>query len=190
MRVFLLVLGSLAPLASAWGIELQQLLGQLAQKRQGHATFVETRYLAILAEPIKSSGTLSFQSPARIEKITLEPKRESLVLDGDNLSAERGGKTMSVDLKSHRQVLSFVEAIRGVLMGDIVLLQQEYRIELSGNEDRWNMILVPQDRQLAEAVKEIRIGGGGGQVRSVEYLQRDGDRSVMQITPDAEGGGK
>jgi outer membrane lipoprotein-sorting protein len=180
------VLAALSPLAPAFGLELEQLLTQFAQVKERHATFVETRYLAVLDRPVKSSGTLAFRSPSRMEKITLEPKPESLLLDGDALSMRREGKTITVDLKSHRQVLSFVEAIRGVLMGDISLLQQTYEIELSGGDDDWSMLLIPRDRQLAEAVKQIRIGGGGGQVHSIEYVARDGDRSVMQIVPDSE----
>jgi len=172
-----------APLTRSHAFDARELLDELAQSKQGRATFVETRYLAVLDRPVKSSGILSFHSPARFEKTTLEPKPETLVLDGDTLTVTRGGRTSAVDLRSHAQVLSFVEAIRGVLLGDIQLLEHAYRIQMSGSEESWQMLLTPQDKQLATAIKQIKIGGGGGQVRTLEYAERGGDRSVMRIDP-------
>jgi len=181
-----LIIGLTSLTGQAASMELQQLLGDLAQKKQGHATFVESKYLAVLEQPVRSSGTLSFQWPARVEKITLEPKPESLVLDDRTLTVRRDGKTLTFDLNGHQQILSFVAAIRGVLMGDLELLERDYKIELSGSEESWVMRLTPQDQQLAEFIKEIKIGGGRREVHSIEYLQRDGDRSVMKIEPTSE----
>lgn len=176
------ILWLVAPLAPAYAFDAEQLLAELAQNKQGQATFVETKYLAVLERPIKSSGTLSFQSPARIEKNTLEPKREVLVLDGDTLTVTRDGRTMTVNLRDHAQVLSFVEAIRGVLLGNVQVLDQVYKIQVSGNEANWRMVLTPRDAKLASMIKEIRMGGGR-QVRSVEYVEPNGDHTVMQIDP-------
>ncbi len=122
------------PLTPARGFDADQLLAELAQNKQGQATFVETKYLAVLDRPIKSSGILSFESPARIEKDTLQPKREVLVLDADTLTVTRDGRTMTVNLREHAQVLSFVAAIRGVLLGDAQLLEQVYKIDAAGVE--------------------------------------------------------
>jgi outer membrane lipoprotein-sorting protein len=186
-RVFLpLALGAVlwlvAPVAPAYAFDAEQLLAELAQNKQSQATFVEMKYLAVLDRPIKSSGTLSFQPPARIEKNTLEPKPELLVLDGDTLTVTRDGRTMTVNLRDREQVLSFVEAIRGVLLGNVQLLEQIYKIQVSGSEANWHMVLTPRDAKLASVIKEIRMGGGE-QVRRVEYVEANGDHAVMQIDP-------
>ena len=183
LRVCVPLLLLSAPLSASQAFDAQQLMAQLAQSRQGRATFVETKYLAVLDRPIRSSGTLAFQAPARFEKSTLEPRREVLVLDGDILTVTRDERTMTVDLRDHAQVLSFVEAIRGVLLGNAERLEQLYRIELSGTEAAWNIVLTPRDPKLAGLIKEVRMGGGSGQVRSVEYLEPGGDHSLMRIEP-------
>jgi hypothetical protein len=175
------------PTRYALALDAQELLSEFARKKQGHASFVETKYLAILDRPVTSSGTLSFAAPSRIEKITLEPKPESLILDGQELRLIRDGKALTVDLQRHAEVQSFVQAIRGVLMGDLQLLQNAYLLQLSGAEQNWELQLVPRDARLGEVIKQIKIGGGHGQVRRIEYLQRDGDRTVMNIDPAPEG---
>jgi hypothetical protein len=174
-------------LAPARAFDAEQLLGGLAQSKKGQASFVEMKYLSVLDRPIRSSGTLSFQAPARIEKDTLEPKREVLVLEGDSLTVTREGRTITFNLRDHAQVLSIVEAIRGVLLGNVQVLEQVYQIEVTGDEARWHMVLTPRDAKLASVIKEIRMGGGA-QVRSVEYVEPNGDHSVMQIEPLPDSG--
>ena len=179
----LAMLASLGAMAPACALDTQGVLALLAQTRQGQAKFTETKHLAMLERPVKSTGTLSFQAPSHLEKITLEPKPESVVLEGDNLSITRNGKTLRVNLRSHPQALAFVEAIRGVLLGDFQLLDQGYTTQLGGNEANWVLVLRPKDKQVSDAIQQINVGGQNGWVRSIELVQADGDRSVMQIEP-------
>src|SRR4051812_34487838 len=62
-----------------WGIE--QLMQRLSQVKSARATFVERKHLRVLNAPIESSGTLVYTAPGYLEKITLKPRPESLVLD-------------------------------------------------------------------------------------------------------------
>ncbi|MFT3760282.1 MAG: hypothetical protein QM748_15965 [Thauera sp.] len=54
---------------------------------------------------------------------------------------------------------------------------------MSGDADDWTLSLHPSDPQIAEFVLRIDVSGSGGQVTTIEYLQADGDRSSMRITP-------
>ncbi len=79
-----------APALAAW--DLQQLMDSLAQNKSGRATFVETKRLAVLSKPIESSGELLYTAPDKLEKRTLKPKPESMIVDGDALIVERGSQ--------------------------------------------------------------------------------------------------
>jgi len=54
---------------------------------------------------------------------------------------------------------------------------------LSGTSDKWVLTLLPSDQKIAAIVQRITVSGQKNQVRSIEYLQADGDRSVMTIEP-------
>jgi outer membrane lipoprotein-sorting protein len=178
-----LVLLLLTVMAEAWAFDAQTLLQQMGQQKQGQAKFTELKYMAILDRPVKSSGQLAFQAPSRIEKITQEPAPESLVLDGETLTFIRAGKQVVIQLRSYPQVLAFVEAIRGLLLGDYQLLENTYRIDLTGGAEQWRMILTPRERRLSDVIKQIKINGGHGKLSAIEYVQNDGDYSVMKIEP-------
>src|SRR4030065_923832 len=80
----------ISPVVQAAPLSIAQLMAGLAKNPQGAATFTETKTISILEQPIESSGELLFIAPARLEKSTLKPKPETLVLDGDTLPLERG----------------------------------------------------------------------------------------------------
>ena len=56
------------------------------QGPRGEGKFVERKYLAMLTAPLDFSGTLVYTAPGRLEKNTLAPKPERLVLDQDKLT--------------------------------------------------------------------------------------------------------
>ncbi|MCL2344768.1 MAG: outer membrane lipoprotein carrier protein LolA [Desulfobulbus sp.] len=181
---FLACLPLFALPAWAEGWQPAQLMELLAQKKTGKATFTEKKTIGILDQPVVSSGKLSFTAPDKLEKITLTPQRESLLLDGDTLTIERQGKQpMTVNIKNHPEAAMFIESIRGTLAGDLSALERFYRVELSGAPDHWQLKLTPRQEDAGTVFSSIRIAGSQADVKTIHLEQRDGDQSVMTITP-------
>jgi len=86
-----------------------------------------------------------------------------------------------LDLKAYPQLLPFVESIRATLAGDRVALERAFRVEYAGNLERWTLLLVPRESQIAATVSQVRIDGSGDHLRHVEIRQEDGDRSLMTL---------
>ena len=183
MRRALLLMAALAAATPAMAWDLQELMRDLARHPGGRAHFVEKKTLALLDKPLVSSGELLYQPLARLEKRTLQPKAELLVLDGDTLRMERGKHKLSLRLSEQPQVMAFVDSLRGTLTGDLKALESHYKLHLSGSRERWTLDLLPDDQAIAAFVLRITFTGSGDRVDSIQYLQADGDRSVMSIEP-------
>ncbi|MDD2769442.1 MAG: outer membrane lipoprotein carrier protein LolA [Methylococcus sp.] len=181
LLVFFLALSGLSPIlgAEAWG--LGPLMQALAANPAGRAEFAEKKFVSVLTEPVESSGELSFAAPDRLEKRTLTPISERLVLEGDRLSLERGSERRSVGLDEYPEVSALVGSIRSTLMGDRAALEKVYRLSLNGDARRWELLLVPQAPAMADLVAYIRIGGTQARIERVEIHQPGGDYSVMTI---------
>ena len=170
------------PTHAASTLTLDDLMRTLAQRGPENARFVEKKYLAVLDnKPIESSGELRYAPPNRIEKKTLKPKPESLIVEGDQAIVERNGQRMTLRLSAYPDIAPFVDSIRGTLAGDRNSLERVYRLELSGDAERWTLLMLPSDQKLATIVQRIDVAGNRDQVRSIAILQGDGDRSVMTI---------
>lgn len=180
--LLILLASCCAPLAHAaedW--DVARLMETLSRTRSSEARFVERKFIALLDQPVESSGELTYVAPDRLEKRTLKPKAESMILDGNTLTLERGGRKRSLPLSDYPEVGAFVESIRGTLSGDYSALQRSYGIALEGNASRWVLTLTPNAPRMAQIIQKIRIAGSQGEVTSIEVFQADGDRSQMSI---------
>ena len=169
--------------AMAGDVKLPELMQLLAQQKSGKASFVEKKYIGIVDKPVESSGELAFTAPNKLEKRTLKPALESLVLEGDSLTIDQADKRrFTVSLQEHPEVSAFVESIRGTLAGDRTALEKYYTVAVTGPMEKWQLQLIPTQARMAQVISRIRISGAHASVKTIEFEQADGDRSEMFIT--------
>ncbi len=164
---------------SNWNLD--RLMATLAQNKSGRARFVETKYLAIAAQPVESSGELVFVAPDHLEQRTTSPKPEDLVVDGDKLTVDRNDHKYTLALANYPQLAAFIESIRGTLSGNRYALEQAYKVTVTGHGDDWSMTLVPIESQMLKVVSTITLAGTRDTLHSVTISQADGDHSVMKL---------
>ena len=163
--------------------DLDAVMGLLATRQHGRVEFIEQQFLSVLKRPIESSGELRYEAPDRLEKRTLKPRTETLVLSGGILTVERAHSRRVTDLHAYPQVLPFVESIRATLAGDRGALERVFHLDFAGNLERWSLVLVPLDSKVKQAITQVRIDGMRDQLQRVEIRQPDGDRSLMTLRP-------
>lgn len=185
LRLLGLLLGSLLSFGShaenSW--DLDQLMQTLAATQNGHASFIEKKNIAILDRPVESSGELFYTAPDRLEKKTLKPKPESMVLDKDKLVVEQRGKKHILSLQSYPEIAAFIDSIRGTLAGDRKALEKTYKLSLTGDQKDWKLSLLPLQDKMKKVVTNIHITGSDNLLQTIEIKQADGDSSLMTITP-------
>jgi outer membrane lipoprotein-sorting protein len=185
----LLVLGGLAlPCAAleanADPAAFEQLLQRLSARRHGHVAFTEVQRLSILDQPLHSSGELRYDAPDRLEKRTLEPRAEVLLLENGMLTMERGHRRRSVALREVPQAAPFIESVRATLAGDRAALERYFTVQFHGDLDQWTLELTPADASLRRSVRRISITGAQDRIRTVEIDQSDGDSSTLTLGAD------
>ena len=174
-----LLLSSQISHAATWDID--QLMHSLAQTRSAHTRFVEKKSIAILELPIESSGELFYSAPDRLEKRTIKPKPENMLVEGDSLRIERGRQKYRLQLQDYPELAAFIDSIRGTLAGDRKALERSYQLSLEGGATNWTLQLVPNNTRMQQVITRIRIAGVHDEVRSIEITQADGDSSQMRI---------
>ena len=171
----------LAGAADAASPELEQVMTALAARQHGHVTYTEHQYLAVLDRPLESSGELLYDAPDRLEKRTLKPKPESMVLERGVVTVQRGRRKTVLNLRDYPQILPFVESIRATLAGDASALERIFTLTFTGSFDDWQLALVPRDEKLKGTVSQVLLQGRRDDILTVETRVADGDRSVLTI---------
>lgn len=175
----------LAPLAAAASdpVGLDQLMHLLAQQQHAQADFDEQQYLAVLTRPLLSSGTLIYDAPDHLEQRTLQPRRQTMVLDHGLLTLQVGRHRRSVALADYPQLAPLIDSMRATLAGDRAALEQGFKVQLSGALESWQLQLEPRAPQLAADVRDIIIDGTQAQIVEVRVRQSNGDHAVLHIRP-------
>lgn len=167
--------------AADWA--LPDLMQLLAQKKSGKASFVEKKFIGFLDKPLESSGELSFDAPDRLEKRTLKPRPEVMLLDGDKLTLTLHEKRpLNLRLQDHPEVAALVDSIRGTLSGDQAALEKNYAVDFTGVRGKWQLTLTPVQKTVAKVVRQVHIGGADTNIKTITFDQVDGDRFEMTIS--------
>jgi hypothetical protein len=161
--------------------DLVQVTTLLARNKSGQAKFTEERHVTGFDGPLRAAGTLSFVAPDRFTRATTEPRPETMEVQGNLLVLKRGGRTRQMTVDAIPELMALIEAVRGTLTGNAVVLDRFFKTQVEGQPSRWTLTLVPRDARLATQVRELKITGLQSDMRSVELWLAGGDRSVMAI---------
>jgi hypothetical protein len=172
--------------AEAQGWDLQALMQDMAQVSSSRVRFVETRYLALLTQPLELKGVLTYERPDHLTKHVQAPFDERLTVEGDALTFVSKRGTRVVSLRSEPAVRALVESVRATLSGDRARLERYYEAELSGTGAAWMLRLAPRDPEVKSMVQGIVLSGSGSRVDVIEVLEAGGDRSKITILHDAK----
>jgi outer membrane lipoprotein-sorting protein len=171
--------------AAAAPSPIDELMEALAQVTARRASFIETKSIAALSEPVSTSGTLIYRRPDYLAKITRSPRPEQLVVDGSRLSLAEGTQAPhTIALDNHARLRALVDAIRGTLSGNLALLRRWYNVTMTGSFAAWRLGLTPIDAGLASLIRFIAIDGSGTTLLAVQTVQANGDESRMAIKPE------
>lgn len=169
-----------APMAPAE--PLAQLLAEFAQHPHAHARFAEQTTSRVLAHAVDTTGELSFDAPDHLEKRTLTPVAEDLVVEGENVTMTRGQHRRSFQIGDFPGLRPLLEGLRATLAGDLAALTAHFAVSCEPTDAGWLLTLrpLPGDRQ--PLFQRIQIRGRDGRVQSLQIERGDGERSLMTIT--------
>jgi outer membrane lipoprotein-sorting protein len=168
-------------LAQAGNFDLVRLMQLLSLAPEAEVRYTEKKYSSLLAEPIVSTGTLSYRRPDTVEKNMTAPRNERFRIVGGDLVVVRNGEERRFALSSQPLLSAFAASLRGVLAGDAALLRSHFRLALEGEEQGWRLELIPLEEEISRYVERITVSGRAGLIEQVEVREASGDRSVLQV---------
>lgn len=171
--------------AAAGDLSLDELMNRLQARPHRHDTFTERYTTAILERALEASGELFYDAPDHLEKRTLRPHPERLVLERGELTIERHQRSYRTTLAEYPEVAPYIDSIRSTLAGDRAGLERVFRLAFSSNANDWALELKPLPTPAPAQVRRIRIEGTLDTVRTVLIERANGDRSLMTLTAAA-----
>lgn len=180
--VVCLALFAQGALASPPSLTLGELLARMSKTRGVVAEFHEQKQIALLDQPLESTGTLYFAPPDRFTRVTRTPAATRLVLDGERMRFEDATGANAVDLAANPVARQFAENMVALWSGDRARLERLYALEFSAEGGSWQLSLVPRSPALARFIARLALRGEGAEMRELELVETDGDRTLTKFT--------
>lgn len=181
MSFTVLLASSTGSLAQSGPFDLARLMQLLSLAPAVEVSYTERKYSSLLAEPIVSSGTLSYRRPDTVEKNMTTPRNERFRIAGEELIVVRNGAERRFPLSSQPLLQAFAASLRGVLAGDAALLGRHYRLALEGGEQDWRLEMTPLEEEIGRYVERVAVSGRAGRIGEIEVREASGDRSVLRV---------
>jgi hypothetical protein len=159
-------------------LTLEELMAAFARVRGIWAEFRETKELALLMEPLVSTGEIFIVPPDRLLRRTTSTAPATLVIDGDSLRFEDELGREEIDLAAQPQARQFVDQMLAVLSGDLAALRARYEVDYEASADHWQLTLVPSGFPMRHLVERIELRGDGPELREMVLIEKDGDRTT------------
>ncbi len=162
------------------------LMARLATISERRATFREERTLAALTTPLVSTGRLLYRRPDYLEKDTLWPLRERLVIDGSRLvitDPASNDPPHVVPLDVQPELRALVDSMRAPLAGDLPALRHAFALAITGTLAAWTLDLTPTDPGVAKVLTSMHLTGQDTWIDNIRTIQANGDITSLQITP-------
>jgi hypothetical protein len=182
-----LAIGLVAPSAARGAATgLEALLADFAAIPGLAAQFREERHIALLKEPLVSSGTLYLAPPDGMLRRVDDPVASAVLVEGRRLVFSGSGNRRTLDLDHNPGVRVYIDTFRLLLAGDAEALREIYRIEFEAGEgaadSMWLIRLRPLHSPLAEAIASVEIAGRGRTLGEFRLKKIRGDETITRFS--------
>ena len=145
--------------------------------------FSEEKHIALLARPLKSSGTVFFDRDRGISRMTVTPKPEHVVLTKTSLRITKNQKTETIPLDKSKDLRAFALVFPAMLRGDRAEIEHAFGIGLYGRtDDWWAVALTPSNESLGKLIKKVVVIGHKTRLVSLQVVEASGDTTDTQFT--------
>jgi outer membrane lipoprotein carrier protein LolA len=164
----------IAQIAHAEGLTIQQIASHLSKESIIHADFDQTRKLAALTRPVKSTGKVVVAGKQGIIWQIDYPYSVKYVITMERVIEIDADGTRKPDSTGNGQPLQQTAKLIGSLMDlNDKILSENFTINTSGDINSWTIMLVPNP-SLSRFIKIIKMQGSSF-METVQITDAQGD---------------
>jgi hypothetical protein len=153
------------------------------------AEFSEEKRIALLARPLRRTGTLYFDRSRGIARLTRAPRPERMVLTTSVLRIEKNGAVEEIPIRQSKALRAFAMVFPAILRGERAELETAFAIRVDGSaRAEWTLTLTPRDPSLCGLVARVVVAGRGAEVSSLQVVEASGDVTSTRLSGIARNG--
>ena len=117
----------------------------------------QTRYVPLMDEPQKSSGTMIYIKPSRFCLDYTEPFAWKLKVNGDNVMVGSGDEN-AMNGEAGRLYKGISGMILGCMSGEMLKDKRTFKVTVTDVGGEWKAMLIPVRRDMKKMFSQIELG--------------------------------
>ena len=134
---------------------------ELAEKNQSvhsiRAKFFQDKYLDVFSKTVKSEGCFLWQSPDKICLDYSSPTKYKIVINGDKLKTETGGRSSVVSAKGNPMMDQMSNLISACMTGNLDALGSDFRYEVRESASQYLVTIEPVSQMVKKYIAKMEI---------------------------------
>jgi len=145
--------------------------------------FSEDKRIALLARPLRSTGTIYFERDKGIARTTLTPKVSQVVLTRSSLRITTGQRSEEIPLDKTKDLRAFALIFPTLLRGERTELERAFDIGLYGRDgDWWALGFTPKADSLRTLIRRVVVFGHRAEVVALQVSEASGDVTDTRLS--------
>lgn len=163
--------------------DVDGLLAECAKMPGLAARFTEEKKIALLAVPLRSSGSVHFMRSRGLVRHTTEPSKQSVLVSDKEIVFWDGKSTKRISLASSETVEAFARVFSLILAADRAGLERHFSLDFRPREQGvWSLKLVPKGAALKGVIAAIEVDGRGSVLSTLTVREVNGDVSTTRFS--------
>ena len=173
-----------APQAASGCGAPQQCFARMADAQRGvariRAGFRQTKHVALLKDPLVSTGRFTFERPDRVRWEMVTPEPLIVEIAGGSLRAGPPGAVADVDAGP---AVGLFRDLGGIFAGAADYAGEQRFTLAPGTSGPWSFVLTPRDPSVARVIRaiDIELDPATGGPRRVAITESSGDRTEIEL---------
>ena len=172
------------PLSVDQSNEIMASLTEAATSMQSiQCRFVQTKTMAMLAEPSVSEGMMAFVAPDRLRWEYTSPYPFALIVNGDRIVKVTDGKEEVLNGKSGRMYQGILSMILDSASGKKLFDTSSFDIAMFDNNNCWKAEMTPKRRDMKRMFSQLvfYFDKNTQVISHVEFVEAGGDVTAIRF---------
>lgn len=154
---------------------------QLAKLQTVQGDFIQTQQIAALSIPLTTTGSFLLSKKSGLNWEQKQPFSAKITLTQDKLVQQMGNSQPVVITKQEQPLLfNVTQVVMNIFNGRVEELHEYFHVYFLGNQQDWQMALVPKSENMAKAISSIELQGGA-YIRQVEIKEANNNQMTIQF---------
>ena len=169
------------------GSQSQEVMSTLTQTAASMQTmqcrFVQTKTMAMLAEPSVSEGTMAYVTPDKMRWEYVQPYSFALIVKGEQIIRITDGKAETIDPKQGRMYKGMSDLIMGSASGKKLFDTSVFDVKMFDDGEMWLAEMEPLRKDMKRMFAKLvfRFSKKTNVISSVDFIEPKGDVTSIRF---------